>query len=254
MLAVSAVSLSGGQGKTTACLFLSRLLSKKGRTLAIDSDPQSNLTFYLGHEVESDQPTLLEALKKQVKPEDAIYDLSSNLWLIPSDDALDGAQDYLAKSGMGAVLLRQRLSSVSNLFDFCVIDAPPQRSQLSLAVLGAADFVVIPVEATSKGLNSLLRTLELIDEVQELGAFQGKILGVLPFRDRWAGANQTRSSREAIEGMRDVAGEIPILPSIVESEKFKQAVDEGKLLSELGYANLELPFSQILNRLQELRR
>jgi len=249
VLTIGAVSLSGGQGKTTTCLFLSRLLAKKAKTLAIDSDPQSNLTFYLGHEVEPDKPTLLEVIKKQVQPEDAIYDVAKNLWLIPSDDALDSAQDYLAKSGMGAVLLRQRLNSLAKLFDYCVLDAPPQRSQLSLTVLGASDVIVLPVEATSKGLNSLLRTLELVQEVEELGAFQGKVLGILPFRDRWAGANQTRSSREAIEGMREVSGGIPILFSVLESEKFKQAIDEGKLLSEMGHSQLEKPFVQILKQL-----
>jgi chromosome partitioning protein len=53
----------------------------------------------------------------------------SNLFLIPADNALNKVQDYLATSGMGAVVMRRRLEPVANLFEYCVIDSPPQRSQ-----------------------------------------------------------------------------------------------------------------------------
>ena len=46
--------------------------------------------------------------------------------------------------------------------------------------------------------------------------------------------------------MKEFAGDIPILPSIRESEQFKRAIRTGKLLSELGYSDLEYPFEQII--------
>ena len=217
----------------------------------IDADPQSSLTFYLGHEVQPQQPTLLEVLKKQVAVEDGIYEVSDNLWLIPSDDALDKAQDFLSSSGMGAVVLRKRLQSVADLFSFCIIDAPPQRSQICLTTVGAADRVIIPAEASSKGLGSLIRTLELIGELQEIDAFTGSILGILPFRDRWTGRTQTQQSRKSLEGMAAVAGELSILPSILESEQYKKAIDLGKALSDLGHSELEYPFQELIKRLKE---
>ena len=64
MKTCACISLSGGQGKTTTILFLSMLLAQKGkRVLAIDADPQANLTFFLGHDSSSDKPTLLEVLR-----------------------------------------------------------------------------------------------------------------------------------------------------------------------------------------------
>jgi chromosome partitioning protein len=216
----------------------------------IDADPQSSLTFYLGHEVQPNQPTLLEVLKKQVRVEDGIYEAGENLWLIPSDDALDNAQDFLSGSGMGAVVLGKRLKEVADLFSVCIIDAPPQRSQICLTTIGAANFVLIPAEASSKGLNSLIRTLELVKELQEMDAFTGSVLGILPFRDRWTGRTQAHQSRKSIEGMREVAGGIPILPSILESEQYKKAIDQGKTLPEVGYTQLEYPFQQIIELLQ----
>jgi cellulose biosynthesis protein BcsQ len=63
LLSCSCVSLSGGQGKSTVTFFLSLLLAAQGkRVLAVDCDPQANLTFYLNHEVAANQPTLLEVL------------------------------------------------------------------------------------------------------------------------------------------------------------------------------------------------
>jgi chromosome partitioning protein len=216
----------------------------------IDADPQSSLTFYLGHEVQPNQPTLLEVLKKQVRVEDGIYETGENLWLIPSDEALDNAQDFLSGSGMGAVVLGKRLKEVADLFSVCIIDAPPQRSQICLTAIGAANFVLIPAEASSKGLNSLIRTLELIKELQEIDAFTGSVLGILPFRDRWTGRTQAHQSRRSIEGMREVAEGIPILPSILESEQYKKAIDQGKTLTSVGYTQLEYPFQRIIELLQ----
>ncbi len=70
---------------------------------------------------------------------------------------------------MSAVVLGKRLKTVAKLFQFC-IDAPPQRSQLALTTIGAADYAIVTAEASSKGVNSLLRTLELITELQEIDA------------------------------------------------------------------------------------
>lgn len=252
MLTFACTSLSGGQGKTTVSIFLGRMLAQRGKTvLMIDADPQANLTFYLGHEVQENQPTLLEVIKKEVGTEDGVYEVGESLWLIPADDGLDKAQDYLSSSGMGALVLKKRLKEVNNLFQYCIIDAPPQRSQLSLTTAGAADHIIIPAEASSKGVNSLLRTLDLITELQEMDAFSGNVIGVLPFRDKWVGNNQAAQSKASIEAMREIAGTTPVLPSIVESEQFKKAIDKGVTLSELGFTQLETPFQQIIEGLKE---
>jgi chromosome partitioning protein len=250
MKTITCTSLSGGQGKTTTAICLGKLLSRLGhQVLMVDADPQASLTFYLGHEVQPSQPTLLEVLKKEVAVEDGIYEITPNLWLIPADDALDKAQEFLSGSGMSAVVLGKRLKTVAKLFQFCVIDAPPQRSQLALTTIGAADYVIVTAEASSKGVNSLLRTLDLITELQDIDAFGGEVLGVLPFRDRWMGRTQAKQSQKSIEMMHEIAGEIPVLPSILESEQFKKTIDQNKLPSELGHPQLEYPFEEIVRLL-----
>jgi chromosome partitioning protein len=255
MLTLAITSLSGGQGKTTAALMLGRLLSQQGlATLMVDADPQHNLTTYLGFELQPNQPTLLEFIKKSVTAEDCIYSVESNdnLFLIPSDDQLDNVQDYLSNSGVGATLLKRRLEAVADVFKVCIIDAPPQRSQICLSVMGAADFLIIPAEASVKGYGSLVRTLDLLYNLQDIGATQAKVMGVLPFRDRWIGNNQSQESRLAVDGMREEVGEELMLPSIRESERYKQAINKRRTLSELGFADLEYPFDLLISKTKKL--
>jgi chromosome partitioning protein len=191
-------------------------------------------------------------LKRQVETADGIYPLAAaNLFLIPADEGLHKAQEYLATSGMGALALRYSLEAVGELFDVCIIDSPPQRTQICLSVVGASDWVLIPAEASTKGVNSLLRSLELLEEMGRIRAFMGQVLGVLPFRDKWFGRSQATDSREAIAAMQQVAGAIPVLPSIVESEHYKQAIRQGQRLSEMGYGELEFPLYWVIEALEQ---
>ncbi|WP_017302704.1 ParA family protein [Spirulina subsalsa] len=252
MLTLAVASLSGGQGKTTATLFLGRKLAQLGYpTLLIDADPQHNLTTYLGLELKPNEPMLLEFIKQSVELQEAIYPVTGedNLFLIPADDQLDGVVDYLASSGVGATLLKHRLEPLTSTFKVCVIDSPPQRSQICLTVLGAANSLIIPAEASLKGYGSLVRTLDLLKSMQNVRATQAQVLGVIPFRDRWIGNNQSTESRLAVEAMTEEVGKNLMLPSIRESERYKQAINRRQTLTDLGYSDLEYPFSLLIESL-----
>jgi chromosome partitioning protein len=247
----AAISLSGGQGKTTTIFFTALMLARQGKkVLSVDADPQANLTFYLNHEVQADEPSLLEVLTKAVEVEDGIYPTQyENLFIMPADRGLFKVSDYLSSSGAGAFVLKQRLRKLNKLFDYVLIDVQPSRSQISLTTLGASDYVLIPVEANTKGTNSLVETLGFLEEQADLEAFSGQVIGIVPFRDRWVGNTQTLEGRQNIEAMKELAGDIPVLASIRESEKFKQAIRHGKLLADIGQPDLQYPFEQIVEAL-----
>lgn len=251
MEVIAAVSLAGGQGKTTTCFFLSKMLAERGeKVLVIDGDPQANLTFYLNHEVEANQPTLFEVLTGTVETEDGIYPTSQeNLFLMPADNGLSKVGEFLTSSGTGALILKLRLQAVKEIFDYVVIDVQPTRAPICLSAVGAAEQVIIPAEAATKGLNSLLDTLKFLEEQASVMAFTGQVMGVIPFRDRWIGRTETLESRENIAAMKELGGEIEVLGSIRESEQFKRAMRQGKLLSELGQIDLQYPFEQIMERM-----
>ena len=255
-ITVAIASLSGGQGKTTVSFFLSKYLATKTKILACDLDPQSNLTFFLGYDLETTEASAYELITGEVSPQQCIYYSHDNahLHIIPTDEGLAKAQDYLATSGMGALILKSRLLEIKEQFKFIIIDSPPSRTQLALTALGAADVVIIPVETHVKGVNSLLRTLELLDGLRALGQVNPKVLGVVPFRDRWIGRIQQKQSRDAIAVMREIALErgFTVFNSLVESERYKQAIDKGVLLDAVCYPELMITFQQIEEALCQL--
>lgn len=252
MLTITLASLSGGQGKTTTALFLGKLLSARGlKVLMIDADPQSSLTFYLGHEVQSDEFTLLEVITGEAKPEQAIFRIqNSNTFLMPADNGLNSAQEHIVRIGAGAAVLGKRLKPIASNFDACIIDAPPQGSQLSLASIAAADQLLIPAEAGSKGVNSVRRTLEVVYDLQSLEIFNGQILGIVPFRDKWFGRSQSGCSKDAIEGINKIVENITVWPSIPESEAFRKSLDQGKLPQDFN-PDITYSLEQIINNLEE---
>ena len=256
MQTIAAVSLAGGQGKTTTCYFLAKMLARAGKkVLAIDCDPQANLTFFLNHEVASNEPTLFELLKGTISTEDGIYPTEEeNLFLIPADSGLTKVTEYLSGSGTGALILQIRLQTIKELFDYAIIDVQPTRSQICLTAVGAADWVLIPSESATKGVNSLLDTQKFLAEQAKVMAFRGQVLGIVPFRDRWVGRTQTIESKDNIAAMKEFAQNVPVLPTIRESEKFKQATRQGKLLAELGAKDLEYPFEKILELLEDCKQ
>lgn len=256
MLKIASMSLSGGQGKTTVAVLLAKYLADKGsNVILIDSDPQANATTFLGHTVESDEPTLLEAIKGTVSIDDAIYETDiPNLCLIPADDALDQVQDWLSSSGAGAVMLRKRLQPLKG-FDICIMDSPPQRSQICKTIIGASDYILMPCESSVKGFGSMVRTLCAVDELNDIEVSSAQILGVVPFRDRWVGNNRTNESQICITAMEEeLDGEAPVFPTIRESERYKQAISGKTTLKEIGYPDLEYPFEKILDAIRSIQK
>jgi len=257
MQTIASVSLSGGQGKSTLIYFLSKLLARQGyKTLVVDLDPQHNISTFLRVSIEQDDPSVFEFLKGETLI-DSIYSVSNieNLYVIPADDGLEIANDFLAASGMGIIRLRNRLLKLAetNLdFDYCLVDTPPQKSQLCMTGIGAANYYLIPAEPEVKGVLSLDRTLSAVEEIIASGVIQTQLLGVLPFRDKWFGLNRSKESDAAIKQMSNlVEGEF-ILPSFRESTIPKKAIASNQTLRDLGKPELAYPFEQILNKLESI--
>ncbi len=254
-------SLAGGQGKTTVAHTLALLLEQYGAVLAVDADPQANLTLLMGTPLTGQSPSCLEFLKQSCDVKNCIYPYDikdvlprEKLFVIPADDGLERAQDYLTSTGMAAMVFRQRLEQkpVAEVFDYCVIDSPPARTALSLSAMGAADEIIIPVEASTKGVKSLLRTFEVLTTLQEFaGERAAKVLGVLPFKEKWFGRNRANSCTEAIEVIAEICRErkIRLFPSIIESEKLKGATSAGETIAEMGHPDLQHPFDEVLRAL-----
>jgi chromosome partitioning protein len=168
---LSVANQKGGVGKTTTTINLATALAMaKQRILVIDMDPQGNLTSGLGLKGQSAPAgTVYQALTSAEPIEDpSAFTLETrikDLWLIPADRNLTGAEVELVTLPERERRLRDLLTPLRDRFDFILIDTPPSLGLLTLNALVAADAVLIPLNCeyfALEGLADLVATLRRV--------------------------------------------------------------------------------------------
>lgn len=178
----------GGVAKTTTCLNLGVSLALlKKRVLLVDFDAQANLTLALG---QKESPTFYDAQKEIGKPLDAFIVATKypTLWLLPSGRNMV----LLNKLYFGArnfeYMLKDRLNTVKEQFDFILIDTPPSIEFYTLNALTASNRVLIPCQCdylSTHGVDQVLRLIKLIREKSN-PQIQSRILFTMLDRDSQA--------------------------------------------------------------------
>jgi chromosome partitioning protein len=166
---ISVSNQKGGVGKTTTTVNVASFIADRGkRVLIIDIDPQANAGYGLGINVEEMDNTLYEVLIGRVSIKQAIFKSSvENLYLVPSNIHLSGAQVDLMELEGKEFILKKLLAPIKNEFDYIFIDCPPSLGILTLNSLVAADSVMIPLQCEYYALEGLSQLLRIISMVQE---------------------------------------------------------------------------------------
>jgi chromosome partitioning protein len=216
---ISVLSQKGGTGKTTAVRTLTDVFRRvELRVLAVDLDPQGNLSDYL--DVDPDAtPTIGDVLSGRTKARAAVHDgiIPANLGLAESELALGGK--------MGRELaLKKALRELRDDYDLIMIDCPPALGLLTVNALVASDHALISAEAQYFALQGVEQALEVIELAREnLNPdleWLGVVLNIADMR--------TRHSREAFDSLRQHYGEklldTTIRSSIAYAESAERAV------------------------------
>ena len=162
---VAVANQKGGVGKTTTAINIATSLALEGhRVLLADVDPQANLTSGLGLRGQrAPGGTVYEALTNEDAPDSFILPTQiENLFLIPSDRNLTGAEIELVPMLGRERRLRRVLEPLRSNFEYIFIDCPPSLGLLTLNALVAADAVLIPLHCeyfALEGLADLVGTL-----------------------------------------------------------------------------------------------
>ena len=159
----------GGVGKTTTALNLSAALNILGaKVLAIDADPQADLTASMGWPRSDELDITLNTKLQDVLEENGSDPLAGILKhpegidLLPSNLELSSMEINLMNAMSREMVLRSYISDIRDMYDFIVIDSQPSLGMVSLNALTAADSVIIPVQAQylpAKGMTDLLKTI-----------------------------------------------------------------------------------------------
>ena len=168
MRTIAVLNQKGGVGKTTTVVNTAAALAAAGSTVvAIDFDPQAHLTIHLGVEPENINSGSYKLLTQSAKFEEEILLVRPNLWLLPANIDLVGAESELVSVVGRETILREAIQTAEDKFDYCLIDCAPSLGLLTLNALAAAQEVLIPLQPhflALRGFGKLLQTVELVNK------------------------------------------------------------------------------------------
>jgi chromosome partitioning protein len=233
----------GGVAKTTTTLNLGVALMEKGkRVLAVDLDPQGNLSDYFDVPADA-EPTMGDVLSGRAKASEAVHD-----GIIPANLSLAEAELMLAGRMGRELTLRKALKDVEGDYDLILIDCPPSLGLLTVNALVAADYALLSSEAQYFALQGVEQALEVIELARDGLNPQLEWLGVVfNIADM-----RTVHSREAYESLREHVKDklftTTIRQSIAYAESAERAVSILDHRPDLGSDYLKLA-DEVLGRL-----
>ena len=154
----------GGVGKTTTAVNVAAAVAAQGRqVLLVDLDPQCNATVALGLDRDG-SPSSYECLCGETSVAVAARPAGpDNLWIVPAGRDLAGASVELPRLEGFERRLRDGLGPVRERFALTLLDCPPALGPVTVNALGAADRVIVPVQAEYLALEGLVQFLETLD-------------------------------------------------------------------------------------------
>ena len=167
----------GGVSKTTSTQALTTLLNKQGKkTLAVDLDPQGNLSFAMKANLD-ETPTIYNLLKGELKAEEILQTTESGD-ILPANILLSGVDTEFTSTGR-EYILKEKIQDISKQYEYVIIDCPPALSVLTINAFVASDYIVVPSLADVFSLQGMAQLNNTIQSVKKYCNPNLKVAGIL---------------------------------------------------------------------------
>jgi chromosome partitioning protein len=212
----------GGVAKTTTTLNLAVAFQELGhRVLAVDLDPQGNLTMSQGMDPDTVERSMFDVLVRSMPIEDIIVKAEVDVAVSSID--LAGAELALSSMIGRERALQKALLPVRNTYDFILIDTPPSLGLLTINALTAADSVIVPVQCEYLSLRGLVQLEGTLTMIRENLNPVVEIRGILP--TMYDG--RTLHAKEAVEMLRENFGDLVFNTRIKKTVRYAEAPVQG---------------------------
>lgn len=232
---ISVFNQKGGVGKTTIATNLAvGIKNRKRRVLFIDLDPQANATSGLGFDKEGKHKNVYDFLINDIDSKEIIKNING-LDLMPSHVDLSV---YSFSDRTDYNVLKNKIKTLKNNYDYIIVDCPPSLAILSLNALVASDSVIIPVQCEYYALEGLKDLIDTINRTKssfnESLYIEGVILNMYDKRN-----NLTKDVEEVVKNHFEdkvYQTHIPRNVRLAEAPSYGESIYEYDTLSKGAFA------------------